>query len=1520
MHTDTFEVRFPGQTAQNFNLSVSCPGGTSVRSCSVLGGTTKSIGDTPVTVPIQYTAGANNDTSSITLTATLSANSAVTTSGELEVVAASGVLLSVTDANPEMDLDRSACLNVSAGPGSIVCGDYQYVYPITPVNRMNRTHQLALIHNNSMRGPEGFIGANFVLPSGVTEPDSIKATLEVDGEHEQTLWYKSGVYEPGVKTRIAFNWSDWSQRGPKIFRYTVTLQPWSGGSAQAATTAEGRALTIDTHRRYNRAWWIAGLEKITLRGDSIHWIGPDASAAVYLKSGSKWIKQSRSAPDTIVQSGSNYIREALGGGEVHYSSYGFETKAVDRNGNETLFDYQAIGGWTRLTSVRAPTPTGNDTIYKLHYDAVGIPNGGGMVGVSVLDGSGGWDRFDIHARQYSNQGVNVDSIVAPDGTKVSFTWSHGRLETITDPTGVRASMTYQQGLKAYSVALDTGGVTTTTMTFRPAEVIGRNASGWKGPQSVHDGWFSRFDGPLSGSADTTAFYTEGFGAVRGVRDALGRETWIDREDPDFPGLETRVRYPNGHVVESAYTSEGFLDYTLDRSTGGLTDYRWKESVNRPDTIVSPEGVTTVFAYDSNGNMLSQRVGTGGITNFWYNSDGQVHRIYDGLSQRDSLVYDSDGNLSEHWSPQNNKTTYTRDALGRVTVKISPVDLTYRMWDSVTYDVMGRVTRTKKSSDLDGHWLIANTAYDAFGRQDSVWSVSGDGTSTWTLGASRWTYDALSRVTTEVTAGVKDSLVYDLAGRVIERINDRGQKIETVYDILGRPDTVFVPSAPKPSFSTTIRTIPYYSIGNSAPADTITYEYEPDSDLPTDIDNRWARVTRTYTLDGQLNSEQQAIKNYNSGSFSTHVYDLSYVYDRDRRRIQLTHPTWLSPGTDQTTYSYDVQGRISSITGPLGDTYGYTYNLNDQVTKRTFPGAGGGTMWAYDSEGRVTRHVVSVGVASDSTLDVSMTYQKNGLLKSTGQQGGGSFFYTGLGQLHTSLSPAWQGPLTHERFTVNGFGHQLYRSNVPDAPGDSTRFENTYDPVSGRITDTDEVWARSYPSTPPSGWSNDNGWNYYFYDDDGNRYYSWQERSQWDIPAQNPPQGDLEVTFREEAGSIYSADNKLMFHQVNRDSIDYTHIASGEIEGDWGVFEEYWYDGLGRRILKRSRQDSPICTVTDRCYSSIERFVWDGEQILWELRLSGSSDIKNPSPSSYTGEIGYVHGAGIDAPLGMMRNGTAHMMHSTNRGLYAFSTNSSGGFTTCVPNNHIGCDYFPWPGGSFSAYRQENDAKTHSWYGSLALDQRDETGMSYRRNRYYDPESGQFTAVDPIGIAGGLNTYGFAAGDPINFSDPMGLAPWCIPCLVVAFELASAAYDVYQTTKAFDRSSAEGFESLHATAVGSLAPGPGHLYLKASRALDKISLTADGVFHVARRHMPGGSEVTPAKSVFNAGEDVLGLILDAAGTPRSAQAVGNNYVRTIDAGRAIGTDAATGNPTSIYSVITDADDNLVTAFPGVPGRK
>lgn len=86
-----------------------------------------------------------------------------------------------------------------------------------------------------------------------------------------------------------------------------------------------------------------------------------------------------------------------------------------------------------------------------------------------------------------------------------------------------------------------------------------------------------------------------------------------------------------------------------------------------------------------------------------------------------------------------------------------------------------------------------------------------------------------------------------------------------------------------------------------------------------------------------------------------------------------------------------------------------------------------------------------------------------------------------------------------------------------------------------------------------------------------------------------------------------------------------------------------------------------------------------------------------------------------------------------------------------------------------------DEQAGSWYGSLLDVQTDGSQNVYMRNRYYDPASGRFTQEDPIGLAGGLNLYGFALGDPVNYSDPLGLSALCIPCrLALAGGRAGAA--------------------------------------------------------------------------------------------------------------------------------------------------
>ncbi|CAM6815546.1 MULTISPECIES: RHS repeat-associated core domain-containing protein [Enterobacter] len=50
----------------------------------------------------------------------------------------------------------------------------------------------------------------------------------------------------------------------------------------------------------------------------------------------------------------------------------------------------------------------------------------------------------------------------------------------------------------------------------------------------------------------------------------------------------------------------------------------------------------------------------------------------------------------------------------------------------------------------------------------------------------------------------------------------------------------------------------------------------------------------------------------------------------------------------------------------------------------------------------------------------------------------------------------------------------------------------------------------------------------------------------------------------------------------------------------------------------------------------------------------------------------------------------------------------------------------------------------------------ETGLFYNLHRYYDPCHGRYITPDPVGLAGGLNGYAYANGDPVGWVDPLGL--------------------------------------------------------------------------------------------------------------------------------------------------------------------
>jgi RHS repeat-associated protein len=51
---------------------------------------------------------------------------------------------------------------------------------------------------------------------------------------------------------------------------------------------------------------------------------------------------------------------------------------------------------------------------------------------------------------------------------------------------------------------------------------------------------------------------------------------------------------------------------------------------------------------------------------------------------------------------------------------------------------------------------------------------------------------------------------------------------------------------------------------------------------------------------------------------------------------------------------------------------------------------------------------------------------------------------------------------------------------------------------------------------------------------------------------------------------------------------------------------------------------------------------------------------------------------------------------------------------------------------------------------------EETGLSYNLHRYYDAATGRYMQADPIGLEGGWNRFRYVGGNPLSYSDSLGL--------------------------------------------------------------------------------------------------------------------------------------------------------------------
>nr|MBV6628519.1 hypothetical protein [Oceanococcus sp. HetDA_MAG_MS8] len=76
---------------------------------------------------------------------------------------------------------------------------------------------------------------------------------------------------------------------------------------------------------------------------------------------------------------------------------------------------------------------------------------------------------------------------------------------------------------------------------------------------------------------------------------------------------------------------------------------------------------------------------------------------------------------------------------------------------------------------------------------------------------------------------------------------------------------------------------------------------------------------------------------------------------------------------------------------------------------------------------------------------------------------------------------------------------------------------------------------------------------------------------------------------------------------------------------------------------------------------------------------------------------------------------------------------------------------------YSAYGQTTTTGEASQFAYTGREE-DADDLYFYRARYYSPVLSRFLSEDPIGLQGGSNVYGYVSGDPLRFTDPLGLEP------------------------------------------------------------------------------------------------------------------------------------------------------------------
>ena len=1411
----TFTITNVGGVASSFSFTVACSGAvTSCASSAGLTGSTSSlVPGAQSQVVVTYLSGDAGSVGTVSLNVRSSDGSVnVTGTRTVSVPGSTTLVVRARAVNPDGNVSRGQCLTISAGTGAAYeCGELRLVHPLPATTTMGQTRAPTLFFSSDQARPGGVIAAEVTVPASITA-NVVRATVTFPAKSAVTVqrdfaW--SGTLSDSRPRRIAvrFEAPDWETGA---YTYVFQVQAMSGSTVLAVARDTGIVAVVNrVNSPFGRGWWLDGLEQISITTPDTSqrlWAGGDGSTRLYSKvpnSGdAKWVvTPTLDRPDTLYHTVGGYKRRLRDNAYVTYDAAGQQDTTVNALGYRTSFTYVGgrLGAGGKLTTITIPAPAGPIGVtYQFQYVTAGS-----LPVLSVVTAptgpNGPRTAYIVRDNLEANR---VASITDPDHSAVTFAYDgNEQVVARVDPMNHAVHFGYDPASHLLVAAtVDLTGEPALAAAFCPAQATTLAACA---PNVVDTSAVrTKYTSPRRDAPDTTAFYLTRYGAPRKIVDAMGRRTLVSRSLATLPLLVTRVDKPGAGIDSTEYDLARALPTRsitqVDDARYAVTLMFWNAIWDQPDSTVAPEGELTSFTYDGRGNRKTQSNGRGPsarMAMFNYDGSNRVTSAFEpGASDSSYVFYDNRlGNVSRTRSVLGITTYFYRDAIGRDSVTRSPLDAAQQHMTVVStrYDIMDRdlvsVTsgpRVTMTTGVSGAYdeslrdsLIVSKSYDLEGKVVSlVRRVNPNPNGIDTL-ATTWAYDDAHRKRHEMASDrYRDTTIYGDGVNVTRTVDRRGYGVTLTYDALDRLKTRTLDQTSVASFLGTAVT----------PGGVETFEYDSLGNM-REAANAYAIVDREYNVGGTIRREVQRVATEN-GQFGRHDYELLYTYDLENRRLTLRQP-WQAtyhmigdghPGP--LNYEYNAFGDLAQISANGLSPFNYYYDQRGRLDSLLYPN-GVAELRKYDDDGRLTfllHRAPSAGLGwrtegfadSDTIQWAKISYDAGGRADAVHTYGGGAIHngYTAHGGLAwlvrtDSLSSSTRA----ETYTVDPLG------NVKES---SVTFPNQ---VSNGIHHYNQQTAR-LESITKTNTGPDDFVQLTRYDSAGNQILTEQARFVPDRTGRAQP-------IETDAQFAYDANGRMRFYTERPQPHPGVEVFPEEEYSD----QETRYDALGRRVWVKTRHIPAIPGADCSEFCSVERFVWDGDQLLAEFRMPDtiaeldtaivynlvqeSTEILNPPPpirqySWLWGQVLYTHGLGMDQPLAVHRSGagvdTLDLSSFAMYPLHDWRGNATAiAFAGGRPLFNGNVKYTPPlptdENTALTAYRERthDSRRLTSWMGSLLTGQMTAMGLEYRRNRYYDPKSGRFTQEDPIGLGGGLNLYGFGGGDPVNYSDPLGLCPMCV---------------------------------------------------------------------------------------------------------------------------------------------------------------